>query len=80
MKDKVIAEDLQFEDLEISPVNKEKPSEMSSSPCLVSSPLNLSPKKASHSVQSIPLSLPYITSLPTTQSSSILPNIPTMAG
>jgi len=80
LKDKVIAEDLQFEDLEHNTVNKEKPSEISSAPCSVSSPLNLSPKKASHSVQNIPLSLPSITLLPTIQPASILPHFPIMAG
>jgi len=80
LKDKVIAEDLQFEDLEHGTINKEKPSEISSAPCVVSSPLNHSPKEASHSVQNIPLSLSSITLLPTIQSASILPNIPIMAG
>jgi len=80
LKDKVVAEDIQIEHLQISTVNKEKPLEIGSVPCTVSSPMNLSPKKASNSVQNIPLSQPSITLLPTTQSASILPNIPNMVG
>lgn len=80
LKDKVIAEVIQFEDLKSSTVNKEIPSEINSTPCAVSSPLNLSPKKGFHSAQNIPLSLPSIALLPTIQFASILPHIPIMAG
>jgi len=80
LKDTVISEDLQFEYLEVSIVNKEKPSEISSAPSKISSPSNLSPKKASHSVQNIPLSLPSITLPLIAQSATILPNISIMAG
>lgn len=50
LKEKVIAKDIQFEDLEPSIVSKEIPSEIHKAPCPVSSPLDLSPKKASHTV------------------------------
>jgi len=42
--------------------------------------LNLSPKKASHTVQNIPISLPAIALFPTAPSVSIPPHIPNMAG
>ena len=80
LKDTVIAEAKHIEDLENNSVNKENSSEISSAPCIVNSPLNLSPKKASHLVQNIPLSLPSITLLPIIQYATILPNIPIMAG
>jgi len=65
-KDKVIAENIQFEDLEPSTVSKEILSYINRIPYSFSSPLNLSPKKASHTVQNIPLSLSSITLLQNT--------------
>ena len=43
LKEKVIAEDIQFEDLEPSAISQEIPSEIHTAPFLVSSPLDLSP-------------------------------------
>ena len=80
LKDEVIVEYIQFEDLEPNTFNKETHVEINRAPYQSSSPLNLSPKKASHTVQNIPLYLPSTTLLPTIQSTSILPHIPIMVG
>jgi len=79
LKDKVKAEDIQFEYLEPSTITKEIPSEINTTPCPSSSPLNLSPKKASHIAHNTPLSRSSITLLQTVQSASILPHILVMA-
>jgi len=73
LKDKVVVEELQSENLEPCIVNHEIPSDINSAPYTVSFPLNLSPKKASHTVHNIPV-------FPTIQSASIFPYIPIMAG
>ena len=80
LEDEFITEELQLEFLEPSTVNKEIPSEISSTPCAICSPLNLSPKKASHIVHNIPLPLSSITLLQTTKSANVLPHTPVMAG
>lgn len=80
LQKKIIAEDIQFKNLEPSIVSKEIPSEIHKAPCSVSSPLDLSPKKNSHTFNHIPWCLPSISLLPTIQATSILPPIPVMAG
>ena len=80
LKEKVIAEDIQFEDLEPDTVSKEIPSEINRAPYSVSSPLDLSPKKASHTVHQFPSFSSSISLLPTIQSTSSLPPIPVMVG
>ena len=80
LKENIIAKDIQFEDIKPIIVSKEIPSEIHKAPCLVSSSLDLNPKKDSHTIHHIPLCLSSISLLPTIQSASILPPIPIMAG
>ena len=80
LKDKVITENIQLKDIEPSVASEKIPSQIHIAPCSVSSPLNLSPNKASHTVHHIPLCLSSISLFPTIQSGSILPPIPVMAG
>jgi len=80
LHEKFLVEDTQFEDIKPSVSSEETPAEIHKAPCPFSSPLNLSPKKASHTVQNIPLSLSSITLLQTTQSANVLPHTPVMAG
>lgn len=80
LKDKVIAEDIRFEDLEPNTVSKEIPSEINRAPCSINSPLDLNPKKASYTFHQFPSFFPSISLLPIIQSTSILPHIPVMAG
>jgi len=80
LKNEFITEESQLEVLEPNAINKEIPSEISSTPCAVNSPLNLSAKKASHTVQNIPISLPSIALFPTAPSVSIPPHISNMVG
>lgn len=75
-----IAENIQFEYIEPNIVSEEILAEIHKTPCSFISPVDLSPKKASHTVHCIPLSPLSISLLPTIQLSSILPPIPTMAG
>lgn len=80
LHEKFVVKTTQFEDIEPSVASKETPAEIHKAPCPFSSPLNIIPKKASHTVQNIPLSLSSITLLQTTQSANVLPHIPVMAG
>lgn len=70
---------MQCEDLEPSIVSEEIPLEIHKAPCSSSPPLDLSPKKASHTVPHTPLFLSSISLLPTVQTASILPPTPVMA-
>ena len=79
LHEEFLVENTQFEGLEPNVASEQKSAEITTAPCLVGSPLNLSPKKVSHSIQNIPLSLPSITLPPIIQSTSILPNISIMA-
>ena len=60
LEEKTIAENRQFEDLKFSIVSEEIPSEIHKAPCSFSSPLDRSPKKISHTVHHILLSLSSI--------------------
>lgn len=80
LKSEFIAEESQPEVLEPNAINREIHSEIDSAPCAVSSPLNLSPKKVSHTVQNIQIFLPSIALFHTAPSVSIPPYIPNMAG
>jgi len=80
LHEEFLVENTQFEDLEPSAASEQTPVEINRAPYQSSSPLNLSPKKASHSVQNIPLSMPSIKLLPTIQSTSLLPHTPVMEG
>jgi len=80
LQEKIIAENIQFEDLESSIVGKEILTEIHKDPFLFSSPLDLSLKKASHTVHRIPLSLSSISLISTIQSASTFPPIPVMVG
>lgn len=80
LQGKVIVQNAQFEELEPCIASEESPVEIHTAPCSFSSPLDLSPKKVSHTVHHIPLSLSSISFSPTIQSTSILPPTPAMAG
>jgi len=80
LKNKVVVENMQFEDNQPSVASEKLPLEINRAPYPSSSPLNLSPKKASHTVHNIPLSLSSISLLHTTQSASVLPHTLIMAG
>ena len=80
LHEKFLVEDTQFEDLELSIASEEIPVEIHKAPCPFSSPLNLSPNKASHIVLNIPVYLSSISLFHTAQSTSILPLTPVMAG
>jgi len=80
LQEKIISKNIRFEDIEPSIVSKEIPAKIHNTPCSFTSPLDSSPKKASHTIHHIPLSLSSISLLPTIQSTSILQPILVMAG
>jgi len=80
LQERLIAEHVQFEDIEPSIVSEEIPLEIHKAPCPLSSPLDLNPKRISHTVHHIPLSLSFIPQLPTFQTANILPPAPLVAG
>jgi len=80
LHEEFLVENTQFEDLKPSIASEEIPTKIHKAPCPFSSPLNLSPKKASHIFHNIPLSFLSITLLQTTQPASILPHTPIMVG
>ena len=80
LQEKIIAENLQFEDLEPSIVSEEIPTEIHKDLCTFSFPLDLSPKKASHTFHHFPSFMSPISLLPTIQFANILPPTPAMAG
>ena len=54
LQEKIIAENIQFKDLERSIVREEIPAAIHKAPCSFSSPLDLNSKKASHTVHHFP--------------------------
>ena len=80
MHEEFLVENAQFEDIDPSIVSEETPAEIHKAPCPFSSPLDLNPKKESHMVPNILMSLSSISFSYTTQSANVLPHIPVMVG
>lgn len=80
LQERLVVEQVHFEDIEPSNFSEEIILEIHRAPFSLSFPLDLSPKKTSHTVHHIPLSLSSIPQLPTFQTASILPPTPVMVG
>lgn len=60
LQERLLAEHVHFEDLKPSAFSEEISSEIHKASCSLISPLDLRPRKASHTVHHIPLSLSFI--------------------
>jgi len=65
LQESLVTEHAHVENIDLSTISEEIPSEIYKAPSSISSPLDLSPKKTSLLVHHIPLALSIISQLPT---------------